>query len=145
MEQKFAAVQQELVQLQEKNAELQRTFETERTAWLNDKKTLEGTIFELSTSERSGEADKASREEAIRHQEERAKAAEERYSREIVAHAESIKLVEDLKTKLSNLQASAREHQATAETAQAKLATSETSWKSQKEALDKEIADLKAR
>ena len=72
-------------------------------------------------------------------------AAEDRYTREVLAHAESIKSVEDLKKKLSQSQTTAREARAAAETAQAKLSSSETSWQQQREALDKEISDLQSR
>lgn len=53
--------------------------------------------------------------------------------------------MEDLKQRLSAVQSAAHNHQVTAETAQAKLSASESSWMQQKEALDKEIADLQAR
>ncbi|CAL1712475.1 unnamed protein product [Somion occarium] len=145
LEEKLAAAQQEIAQLSEKHSELQRTLESERNAWANDKRTLEGAIFDLTTSERSTESDRASREDAIHQQEERAKAAEEKYSREVIAHAESMKLVEHLKSQLSKAQASARDKMSAVETAQAKLVTSEASWKQQREALDKEMADLNAR
>lgn len=124
---------------------MQKTHETERTTWINDKKTLEGAIFDMSTSEKSVESDRASRESETRQQEERAKAAEERYSREVVAHAESIKSVEDLRQQLNKALATARDGQAASETAQAKLASSEASWKQQKDALDKEVVDLNTR
>ena len=124
---------------------MQKTFDTERAAWVNDKKTLEGTIFDMTTSEKSVESDRASRESEIRQQEERAKAAEERYSREVIAHAEAIKTVEELRQQLNKALTTARDNQAASETAQAKLTTSETSWKQQKEALDKEVADLNTR
>ena len=94
MEQKLVSAREELTQLQAKNAELQKAHEKDRADWLKDKKTLEETVYELSTSEQSTEADRTSREEAIRHQEERAKAAEDKYSREIIAHGESRKLAQ---------------------------------------------------
>jgi len=50
-----------------------------------------------------------------------------------------------LKKQLSTVQATVREHQTAAETANAKLATSQNSWNQQKEALDKEVSDLKDR
>ena len=131
--------------MQQKNAELQRTFESERAAWLQDKKTLEGTIFELTTSERSSESERASREDEVRKLEERALSAEERYGREVLAHADSIKTVEGLRQQLSQAQAAARDNLAAAETAQAKLSASKGSWDQQKEALEKEISDLNAR
>jgi nucleoprotein TPR len=70
---------------------------------------------------------------------------EERYSRELLAHAESINVIENLKRQLGTAQALARDNLVTAETAQAKLSTSEASWMQQKDALDKEVADLNAR
>jgi nucleoprotein TPR len=42
-------------------------------AWTNDKKTLEDTIVDMSTSEKSSENDRTSRENEVRQQEERAK------------------------------------------------------------------------
>jgi nucleoprotein TPR len=74
-----------------------------------------------------------------------AQVAEERYSSEVIAHAESIKAIEALKSNLAIVQKTARDNLTTAETAKANLATSEGSWKQQKEALDKEVADLNAR
>ena len=71
--------------------------------------------------------------------------AEDRYSNELVAHAESIKTIETLRKDLSVAQSVARDNSTAAETAQAKLEASESSWKLQKEALDKEISDLNNR
>ena len=73
------------------------------------------------------------------------KAAEEKYAREILAHAESIKVVDSLKSELNELRASLREKTNHAETAQANLVSSEASWNQQREALNKEIADLTTR
>lgn len=99
----------------------------------------------MTTSERSSDSERAGHQQELRQLEERAKAAEERYSREVVAHAELIKSVEDIRTQLSKANATARDNLAASETAQAKLATSETSWRQQKEALDKELANLNTR
>ena len=62
-----------------------------------------------------------------------------------MAHAESIKSVTLLKQQLSTVQATARDHETAAETAIAKLTTSESSWALQKDALDKEVSDLNRR
>ncbi|KAI0699945.1 hypothetical protein C8T65DRAFT_709807 [Cerioporus squamosus] len=145
LQEKLRQTEERLAELTQANAELQRQFETERTAWLNDKRTLEDTIVDMSTSAQSTQSDRSSWEAEIKQQEERAKAAEDRYTREVLSHAESIKAVEELKQKLSQSQAAAREGRAAAETAQAKLASSEASWQQQREALDKEIADLQSR
>ncbi|KAI0629748.1 hypothetical protein C8Q77DRAFT_263303 [Trametes polyzona] len=145
LQEKLSAAEERLAQLSQANTELQQKLDSERVAWANDKKTLEDTIVDMSTSAQHTQTDRSTWEAEIRQQEERAKAAEERYSREVLSHAESIKAVEELKGQLSKAQAAAREGRAAAETAEAKLATSEASWQQQREALDKEIADLKAR
>jgi nucleoprotein TPR len=130
---------------------------------MSDKKILEDAIVDMTTSEKHSENDRTSREQEVRQLEERAKvsqvarpnyeniiqpasqAAEERYSHEVVVHAESIKAIETLKRQLNTAQTQARDSLAASETSQAKLATSETSWNQQKDALDKEISDLNAR
>lgn len=145
LQEKLQTAQDELTQLTTKYNELQKSFETERIVWTNDKKTLEDTIVDMSTSEKNSENDRTSRENEVRHQEERAKAAEERYSNEVLAHAESIKSIDNLKRDLATVQASARDGLTAAETAAAKLSASEDSWKQQKAALDKEVTDLNAR
>lgn len=145
LEDKLSGLQQELEQVKAKYQELQQAFDTERTAWANDKKLLEGTIVDMSTSERHSEDDKNKWEQDIKTSEQRVKAAEDRYSNELVAHAESIKTIETLRKDLSAAQNAARDNSTAAETAQAKLTASESSWKQQKESLDKEIADLNAR
>jgi len=71
--------------------------------------------------------------------------AEQKYSQEIIAHADSMKALEGLKKDLATARASLRDQRNVAETAEAKLASSEKSWKQQKEALDKEVADLNTR
>ncbi|KAG1780540.1 hypothetical protein EV702DRAFT_1078352 [Suillus placidus] len=145
LQDKLRSVEVDVQQSANKFSELQRTFESERLVWTNDKKTLEDTIVDLSTSEKTSETDRTTRESEVRQQEERALAAEDRYSREVIVHAESIKTIETLKQQLSVTQATSRENLSEAANAQAKLAASEGSWKQQKEALDKEIADLNAR
>lgn len=56
-----------------------------------------------------------------------------------------MKAIEALKKELTSSQAVAREQSTAAETARAILLSSEGSWKQQKDALDKEVADLNAR
>lgn len=145
LEEKLQSVQQEQQQISTKNVELQRTLETERAAWAQDKKTLEDTIVDMTTSEQSTESERAAHTTEIRQLEERAKAAEERYGREVLAHAEAIKVAETLRQQVGKAEAAARNNLTAVETAQAKLATSEASWKQQRDALDKEISDLQVR
>ncbi|KAH9961807.1 TPR/MLP1/MLP2-like protein-domain-containing protein [Russula dissimulans] len=120
-------------------------FESVREEWQADKKTLEDTIMDMVAAEKNLAKDRSSRESDARAHEELVNAAEERYSREVISHAEAIRVVEDLKRRLHDLQVSECNTRVSAETAQAKLATSESSWSQQRQALDREIADLAAR
>lgn len=162
LQDKLEATNNELAQLRQQNESMQKSFDEERTALKNDKKTLEDTIIDMTTSEKHLESDRNSREGEVRALEDRAKvcfrprgasvsayvfpqSAEERYSREVVAHADAIKDVEQLRRDLLTAQTKARENQTSAETAIAKLTASEKSWTQQKETLDKEILDLNSR
>ena len=71
--------------------------------------------------------------------------AEQKYSQEIIAHADSMKALEGLKKDLASARASLRDQRNVAETAEAKLTSSEKSWKQQKEALDTAVADMNTR
>lgn len=73
IQEKLQAALLELAHLTAKHNDLQKTLETERTAWTNDKKTLEDTIVDMSTSEKHSDSDRTSRENEVRQQEERAK------------------------------------------------------------------------
>ncbi|KAF9220879.1 hypothetical protein BS17DRAFT_786120 [Gyrodon lividus] len=145
LEEKLRSIEQDLQQSTANFNEFQKTLDTERAAWANDKKILEDTIVDISASEKHSENDRTAHEREVRALEERAVAAEERYSREVVTHAESLKSIENLKQQLSSAQAASRQNLAEAANAQVKLEASEGSWKQQKEALDKEVADLNAR
>ena len=126
-------------------ATVQQNLESERRAWAEDKKLLEDTIADMSSAERSIENAQASRQGEYQQLEERAKSAEGRYSREVVAHAESIKLVEELRQQLAHTNLTTRDATTAAETAQAKLSASEISWSQQKKALEREASELNVR
>jgi len=66
----------ELAEVRAKFNESQKLFEAERTSWINDKKTLEDTIVDLSSSEKQTESDRNSREQEMRVLDERVKVRE---------------------------------------------------------------------
>ncbi|KAG1831496.1 hypothetical protein EV424DRAFT_1571449 [Suillus variegatus] len=72
LQDKLRSVEDDVQQSADKFSELQCTFELERLVWTNDKKTLEDTIVDLSTSEKTSETDRTTRESEVRQQEERA-------------------------------------------------------------------------
>lgn len=69
----------ELLQLRAKHNETMKSFETERTAWINDKKTLEDTIVDMSTLEKHSESDRSSWEQGMRALEERCQGNSENF------------------------------------------------------------------
>ena len=76
LDEQLQATQVELASLRTQLSEVQRNVETERATWLNDKKTLEDTIVDMSTSEKHQETDRSLREATAREQEERAKVSD---------------------------------------------------------------------
>lgn len=142
---RLEAVQSELRKSSETLATVQQNLESERKAWTEDKKLLEDTIADMSSAERSIENSRASRLGELQQLEERAKSAEEKYSREVVAHAESIKAVEELRQKLAETKLTVRDATTAAETAQVKLSTSEISWSQQKKVLESEVSEFNVR
>lgn len=145
MREKLEEVQTELRKSSEALATVQQNLENERKAWTEDKKFLEDTIADMSSAERSIESAQASQLGELQQLEERVKSAEEKYGREVVAHAESIKTVEELRQQLSETRLTVRDAITGAETAQAKLSTSEISWSQQKSVLEREVSELNAR
>lgn len=142
---KLEAAQAEFRESREVLATAQQHLESERKVWAEDKKLLEDTIADMSSTERSVEEARALRQGDIEQLEERAQSAEVKYSREVVAHAESIKAVDELRQQLSETKLAIRDTTTAAETAQAKLSSSETSWSQQKKALERELNALNDR
>jgi len=145
LREKLEAVQIELRKSSEALVTVQQNLENERKAWTEDKKLLEDTIADMSSAERSIESAQASRLGDLQQLEERAKSAEEKYGREVVAHADSIKAVEELRQQLAETKLTVRNATTAAETAQAKLSTSEASWGQQKKVLEREVSELNLR
>ena len=145
MRERIETAQTELRKSSEALTTVQKNLENERKAWTEDKKLLEDTIADMSSAERSVENAQASRLGELQQLEERARSAEDKYGREVVAHAESIKAVEELRQQLAETKLTVRDATTTAETAQVKLSTSETSWSQQKEALEREVSELNVR
>jgi len=145
LREKLEAVQIELRKSSETLTTVQQNLDNERKAWAEDKKLLEDTVADMSSAERSVENARASRQGELQQLEGRAKSAEEKYGREVVAHAESIKDVEELRQRLADTKLAIRNATTIAETAQAKLSSSEISWGQQKKALEREVTELNVR
>ena len=73
LEGRLASMHDEVKRLTEKNSELQQTLESERASFVQDKKTLEETIVEITESQVNAQTDQTSRESEVREQMERVK------------------------------------------------------------------------
>ncbi|KAH9952843.1 hypothetical protein BC827DRAFT_1285905 [Russula dissimulans] len=132
-------VEQELEQARTSLADTKHVFERAREEWQADKKTLENTIVDMAAAEKNLAEDRSSRESDARAHEELVKAAEERYSREAISHAEAIRVVEDLKRQLHDLQVYQRRLH------KPNWPRLKVAGVSKRQALDREIADLATR
>lgn len=81
----------------------------------------------------------------MRRQAQVARDAHDKYERELVAHAEDVKRLSEVKVELESVRSTVREFQAAADTAKANLLASEESWKRQKDVLQQELADVRKR
>jgi nucleoprotein TPR len=68
---KITSFQQDLAQATARVSEIQQAADADRAAWLSDKRTLEDTIVDMSTSET--DTDRAMQETVVRQLEERVK------------------------------------------------------------------------
>jgi len=73
MQERLEQTSKELAEIRAQHNDAQKSFEAERTTWISDKKTLEDTIVDMSTSEKHSESDRSSREQELRSLEDRAK------------------------------------------------------------------------
>ena len=81
----------------------------------------------------------------LRRQAQLARDAHDKYERELVAHADDVKKLAEVKDELNAVRATVREHEAAAQVARANLASSEESWTRQKSTLQQELADVRKR
>ncbi|KAF8340345.1 uncharacterized protein EI90DRAFT_3035253 [Cantharellus anzutake] len=145
LKEQYDHTQQELTTALREHSELSQQLDAQRLEFEIDRRTLEATIADFSTVEDKAYASQKSIQEDLRRQAQLAQDAHEKYSRELVAHAESMKHINVLKEELADAQGKAREYQTQAETAIARANTSESTWTSQKEALTKEMEEISSR
>ncbi|KAH7340679.1 hypothetical protein B0J17DRAFT_612069 [Rhizoctonia solani] len=125
--------------------QLQRDLEAQRASFEAEKRELEGAIADLSKVDGSAQAAHQSAQEDLRAQAMLAQQANEKYERELLAHAEALKQINQLKSTITDLQSEVRKTTASSETATAKLQASEASWARQKETMEKEVSELTSR
>jgi nucleoprotein TPR len=124
---------------------LHRQIEAERVAFEKERKTFEDGMAALRSADQQARDAQIAAQDDMRRQAQVARDAHEKYERELVAHAEDVKRLSEVKGELEAIRATVREHQAAADTAKANLLASEESWKRQKDVLHQELADVRKR
>ncbi|SCV74494.1 BQ2448_8135 [Microbotryum intermedium] len=127
------------------NSELHAQIEAERVASEKERKVLEDSLAAVRAHEQDARNASFQAQNDVRHQAQRAKEAHEKYERELVAHAEDVKQLSEVKGKLEHARRQTREAQTAHEVAKTNLVASEESWARQKAALDGELADVRKR
>lgn len=102
-------------------------------------------MVDLRSGDQAAREAQVAAQDDLRRQAQLAREAHEKYDRELVAHAEDVKRLTEIKDELDGVRATVQEHQTAAEVARANLVASEASWSRQKAALEQEIADLRKR
>ncbi|KAM0751487.1 hypothetical protein T439DRAFT_300397 [Meredithblackwellia eburnea MCA 4105] len=127
------------------NSDLHRQIETERVAFEKDRKALEDAMAALRSNDQTAREAQLAAQDDLRRQAQLAREAHDKYDRELVAHAEDVKRLSQIKDELDAVRTTVQEYQTQREVAIANLSASETSWNLQKTQLKQEISDLQKR
>ncbi|KAK4051609.1 Protein mlp1 [Microbotryomycetes sp. JL201] len=127
------------------NSELHRQIEQERVAFEKERKMLEDGMASLRAAEQTAKQAQLAAQDDLRRQVQLAQDAHDKYDRELVAHAEDVKRLGEVKAELDKVRQSMGEYQAQTEVAKANLLSSEESWNRQKQALEQELSDVRKR
>ncbi|BGP27784.1 nucleoprotein TPR [Rhodotorula toruloides] len=127
------------------NSELHRQIEAERVALEKERKTFEDGMAGLRAADEAARQAQLAAQDDMRRQAQAAKDAHDKYERELVAHAEDVKRLTEVKDELERVRATVREHELAAQVARANLTAAEESWARQKTVLERELAEVRKR
>ncbi|KAL9612247.1 MAG: hypothetical protein Q9167_003160 [Letrouitia subvulpina] len=132
----LATTNSELSTLRIKEAESDRRFQEQRSAF-------EAEIAELRDQDDRHATAAKYHQEDLKAQAEIAQQAQKNYENELVKHAEAAKALQQVRNDHNNLKIQSFELKAEAESARVNLSQSEESWMESKERYERELADLK--
>ncbi|BGP11538.1 Protein mlp1 [Rhodotorula toruloides] len=127
------------------NSELHRQIEAERVAFEKERKTFEDGMAGLRAADEAARQAQLAAQDDMRRQAQAAKDAHDKYERELVAHAEDVKRLTEVKEELERVRGTVREHESAAQVARANLTAAEESWTRQKTVLERELGEVRKR
>lgn len=145
LRERLHSLTQDITASNTQNSELHKQIEAERVAFEKERKTFEDGMTALRAADQSAREAQLAAQADLRRQAQLARDAHDKYERELVAHAEDVQKLSQVKDELNAVRATVREHEAAAQVARANLSSSEESWTRQKETLQQEVADVRKR
>jgi nucleoprotein TPR len=145
LHEKVHALTSNLSAASSENSALHNEISKQKTEYERRLKDIEDSTAALGESEAAARADQKAARSEFDSQVALAREADEKYNRELVAHAEAVKEATRIREELSAMRTRLSEAVNQNNTAQANLAASTSSWESQRSTLSKELDDLKQR
>ncbi|WAR55491.1 hypothetical protein PtB15_6B232 [Puccinia triticina] len=145
LEEHLRKVTEDLSALTNQNSELHRQLESQRADFEKEKLALNNKLVDLEEIETRVKARDNELRAEVNNQMKLAQESHDRYKAEVQNHANSLNELTQVKSELETARESILEAQTTAQTATAKLTSSEASWSEQKATLQKELANIQTR
>lgn len=145
MQERVQSLTNDLTASSDENSQLHRQLQNQKSQFEQEQQANLDTIANLRHFETQIEAVRVASKNDLDAQLRRANEAHDRYQAEVVAHAEDVKALSAAREELASVQSALREATNKAETAQANLSSSESSWVTQRDALQKEIDEQNKR
>lgn len=145
LQERVQSLTNDLTASSDENSQFHRQLQNQKTQFEQEQQANLDTIANLRHFESQIEAVRTASKNDLDAQIRRANEAHDRYQAEVVAHAEDVKALSAARDQLASVQSALSEATNKAETAQANLSSSEASWKSQRENLQKEVDEQQKR
>lgn len=145
MQERLQTLSVEITTTSSELTELHRRLEVQDNAFSRERQVLQNTVEDLKKVEDRAQQAQLSLQDDVRKQSQVAKDAQEKYERELVAHAEGVRALAETKRALDEMRDRNRTIETEIETSRANQASAEASWKAQRETLQKELDDVQKR
>lgn len=145
MQEKIHSLSNDLTQANTENSSIHQDFAKQKSQLEEQIRQIEQSTQHIHQGEAEARAAESAARSDLQRQVKVATEAHEKYERELVAHAEDVKALAQLKDEMATIRSTGQQHRQAAETAEANLTASKASWSDQSTALNKELDDIRTR
>ena len=142
MRERLEAIANELTSAQKEASTMRSELDKQSSAWKMEKRTLEDAMTELGGIEDRARQAQQNIQDEVRKQVKLTQEAHAKYEVELVAHAEDVKTLTQVKQELQAARTEVVEAKKGMETAQGNLASSKDSWEAQKVIYEREHEEV---